>query len=211
MAIDLNMEIKSPFSSDKKKQVYPTKTTMNLAMHEKRIIDGRKAIIYGIIALIVLILLLKFAVFDQFAQINTARASYETAQASVDQIEQKLANYDAVAAEYSRYSNGSTAGSTSASISDILNLIDKNIAPSATVSSVSLDKGVLTVGLTGTTLDTAASIVSGLNNQSIVSAVSVYTATNASSGSDSVSATLVITLKGATSSSSSSTSTGTGK
>ena len=202
MALDLNMEIKSPFGDNKKKQAYPTKTTMNLAMHEKRVIDGRRALIYGIIGLVVLILLLKFAVFDQFAAINTARQNYETAQASVDTLEQKLANYDSVAAEYSRYSNGSATGSTAASITDILNLIDTNIAPSATVSSVSLENNTLTVGLSGTTLDTAASIVAGLNNNSLVSTVSVYTATNGTSGSDSVSATLVITLK---------SSTGTGK
>lgn len=77
----------------------------------------------------------------------------------------------------------------------MLNLVDQQIMPSASVTGINLKNDTLSLSLTNASLDTIGKLVSTLSSQPIVSNVSVSTAaTNATAAQD-VTATMVVTLQ----------------
>jgi hypothetical protein len=172
---------------------YPSKTTMNLAETvTTNETDLRKVIPLAAVLLVAVLLFVKFGVVDMFGQVTERQAALATEQGRVSAIESKLTDYDSVKAEYQGYSSSSSKGEADAV--SVLDMVEQQVMPSASVTGITLKDNVLTLTIQNVTLDTVGKLADVLRGQSLVSNVSVATAkTSASSGSN-VIATVTVTL-----------------
>jgi hypothetical protein len=172
---------------------YPSKTTMNLAETvTTNETDLRKVIPLAAVLLVAVLLFVKFGVVDMFGQVTERQAALATEQGRVSAVESKLADYDSVKAEYQGYSSSSSKGEADAV--SVLDMVEQQVMPSASVTGITLKDNVLTLTIQNVTLDTVGKLADVLRGQSLVSNVSVATAkTSASSGSN-VIATVTVTL-----------------
>ena len=199
MALNWSKEIS--FSGLKKSRAkpnneYPEKTYMNLVVSTKREVDTRKTVITGVIALIAVILVVKFGVFDFYARVNDKVAELNVQQQNLNVLNTGLAKYDAVLSEYESYESISvTADGLVVNAVDALALVDRYIAPSASIMSISLAGDTMAINVTDISLDGVGQLVSTLYAQDMVANVSVATAATAQTASSDVTAALTITLK----------------
>lgn len=199
MALNWSKEIS--FSGLKKSKAkpnneYPEKTYMNLVVSTKREVDTRKTVITGVIALIAVILVVKFGVFDFYARVNDKVAELNVQQQNLNVLNTGLAKYDAVLSEYESYESISvTADGLVVNAVDALALVDRYIAPSASIMSISLAGDTMAINVTDISLDGVGQLVSTLYAQDMVANVSVATAATAQTASSDVTAALTITLK----------------
>ena len=197
----LNWSKKISFSGLKKSRAkpnneYPEKTYMNLVVSTKREVDTRKTVITGVIALIAVILVVKFGVFDFYARVNDKVAELNVQQQNLNVLNTGLAKYDAVLSEYESYESISvTADGLVVNAVDALALVDRYIAPSASIMSISLAGDTMAINVTDISLDGVGQLVSTLYAQDMVANVSVATAATAQTASSDVTAALTITLK----------------
>ena len=199
MALNWSKEIS--FSGLKKSRAkpnneYPEKTYMNLVVSTKREVDTRKTVITGVIALIAVILVVKFGVFDFYARVNDKVAELNVQQQNLNVLNTGLAKHDAVLSEYESYESISvTADGLVVNAVDALALVDRYIAPSASIMSISLAGDTMAINVTDISLDGVGQLVSTLYAQDMVANVSVATAATAQTASSDVTAALTITLK----------------
>lgn len=199
MALNWSKEIS--FSGLKKSKAkpnneYPEKTYMNLVVSTKREVDTRKTVITGVIALIAVILVVKFGIFDFYARVNDKVAELNVQQQNLNVLNTGLAKYDAVLSEYESYESISvTADGLVVNAVDALALVDRYIAPSASIMSISLAGDTMAINVTDISLDGVGQLVSTLYAQDMVANVSVATAATAQTASSDVTAALTITLK----------------
>lgn len=195
MALDWNKEIRFGGSS-KKTAEYPTKTIINLNTVDHATIDLRKAVILGVVLLVLVTCFVKFGVLDFYGQVAAKQNELSQQQAALSQIENKISNYDSVKAEYESY--GSYLSGNSATAVDaitVLNLIDQQIMPVSKATSITLKDNTLSLSLTNASLSTIGDLVNTLSAQPIVSNVSVSTAATSATAAQDVAATMVITLR----------------
>ncbi|NLH91061.1 MAG: hypothetical protein GX481_01105, partial [Atopobium sp.] len=133
----------------------------------------------------------KFGVIDQLARVSQAQAQLAQQQTLVAQTESKLSDYDTIKSEYDTYAL--TSGGSSVSVSEIFNLIDSQVSPSAAINAINLKDNTLTLTLSNVSLETLGTLSNTLKSQQTVSDVSVSTAQSASSTQAST-ATMTITL-----------------
>jgi Tfp pilus assembly protein PilN len=169
----------------------PTKTTMNLYVPDSHTIDKHRAIPLGIALAVAVGLFTKFGVIDQLARVSQAQAQLAQQQTLVAQADSKLSDYDTVKSEYDTYIL--TSGGSSTSVSEIFNLIDSQVPPSAAISAINLKDNTLTLTLSNISLETLGTLSNTLKSQQTVSDVSVSAAQSASSTQAST-ATMTITL-----------------
>ena len=198
MAVDWSKQIS--FSGLKKrtpkaKVEYPEKTYMNLMIKEKSSFDLKGNIPAIVILVIVVVLVLKFGVFDFYARVDAKQAELNAQQQTLNALTAELVNYSAVLEEYEGYESMSIAGDgSSVNTLDVLALIDRYISPVARVSSMSLKGNTLTLVLTDISLDGVGKLSSTLYGQDIVKNVSVSTAATQETASEDVVATMTVTL-----------------
>lgn len=198
MALDWNKEIS--FSGLKKrapkpKDEFPSKTYMNLMVSEKKSFDLRSNIPLIVILLIVVVLVMKFGVFDFYARVDAKQAELNAHQQTLSSLNAELTNYNTVLEEYEGYESMSiTSSGLRVDALEALNLVDRFVAPSARVVSISLVGNTLTLNLTDITLDGVGKLASTLYEQDMVSNVSVSTAATQETASKDVTAAMTITL-----------------
>ena len=109
-------------------------------------------------------------------------------------------------AEYEKYSL--VSGTSGVDASSVLDMIESQVMPSATVSQVTLEDTKLTLTLSNVSLDTVGVIANNVSSQPNVSDVAVSTAQTASDdGSSQVVATITVTLTGSNASTGTNSST----
>lgn len=183
-------------SKAKPNNEYPEKTYMNLVVSTKREVDTRKTVITGVIALIAVVLIVKFGIFDFYGRVNDKAAELGAQQQSLNVLNAGLSNYDAVLSEYESYESISvTENGLVVNAVDALALVDRYIAPSASIMSISLAGETMAINVTDISLDGVGQLVSTLYAQDMVANVSVATAATAQTASSDVTAALTITLK----------------
>lgn len=198
MALDWNKEIS--FSglkkrSPKPKDEYPSKTYMNLMVSDKKSFDLKSNIPLMVVLLIIVVLVMKFGVFDFYARIDAKQAELNSHQQTLSSLNAELTNYNAVLEEYEGYESMSiTSSGLRVDALEALNLVDRFVAPSARVASLSLVGNTLTLNLTNISLDGVGKLASTLYGQDIVENVSVSTAATQETASEDVTATMTITL-----------------
>ena len=198
MALDWNKEIS--FSGLKKrapkpKDEFPSKTYMNLMVSEKKSFDLRSNIPFIVILLIIVVLVLKFGVFDFYARVDAKQAELNAHQQTLNSLNAELTNYNTVLEEYEGYESMSiTSSGLRVDALEALNLVDRFVAPSARVVSISLVGNTLTLNLTDISLDGVGKLASTLYEQDMVANVSVSTAATQETASKDVTAAITITL-----------------
>ena len=198
MALDWNKEIS--FSGLKKrapkpKDEFPSKTYMNLMVSEKKSFDLRSNIPLIVVLLIIVVLVMKFGVFDFYARVDAKQAELNAHQQTLNSLNAELTNYNTVLEEYEGYESMSiTSSGLRVDALEALNLVDRFVAPSARVVSISLVGNTLTLNLTDISLDGVGKLASTLYEQDMVANVSVSTAATQETASKDVTAAITITL-----------------
>ena len=198
MALDWSKEIS--FSGLKKrapkpKDEFPSKTYMNLMVSEKKSFDLRSNIPLIVILLIIVVLVMKFGVFDFYARVDAKQAELNAHQQTLNSLNAELTNYNTVLEEYEGYESMSiTSSGLRVDALGALDLVDRFVAPSARVVSISLVDNTLTLNLTDISLDGVGKLASTLYEQDMVANVSVSTAATQETASKDVTAAITITL-----------------
>ena len=88
----------------KKKDAYPTKTTINFYIKEDKNTGVSTILLYTVFVIVLLFALTKWLVLDLVADLNKEMAAYETNLATLESYQEKLSEYDTINTEYNRYS-----------------------------------------------------------------------------------------------------------
>lgn len=175
---------------------YPSKTTMNMAQAPEPGTRLSNMIVYGILVVLLLILIGRFAIYDQYVALGTAENEAAGLQQQVQQLRSGLADYQTVSDEYAKYSYGYQNQTEAALFGrlQMLDVIDRYVAPYGTVSSVTIAGNTASVTLTSSTLADTGALVDGLRKLDSVADVSVSTATTKPGTSGTVVITVVISF-----------------
>ena len=199
MALDWSKEISFAGlrqARPKPKDVYPTKRYMNLAVADKKTVEVRNLVQKIIVLVVVVVLFLKFAVFDFVFGVSTKQAELAQKQAELAQVESQLVGYDEVLAEYSTYESA-RMGNDGINVPtlDALALVDDVVRPVAEVTALEYDSNQLTLTLANASLGTLGELLSVLQDNPIVADVSVANSAAGQSGSGVVLTSMTITLQ----------------
>lgn len=183
----------------KKKLQYPAKATLNLVMRERSMNSLSTVLPVFLVLLFAVGAFAKFAVIDRLLEAGTARASLAAAQAVLTGAEAANADYASISAEYSRYFFTGFTKEEAAAVDrmEILALLEQQLMAAAQVSAVSVTGNIMTVSISGVTLQELSDLIRDLKAHEIVSDVSVYTAetqAGRTDGGKTAAATMTITL-----------------
>lgn len=159
-----------------KKNVYPSKTTLNLVIKDRPPYYARAILLGILIGIIVIGAFAKFAVIDRISAANNLAREAETEQARYEQLVSDNAIFAEVRAEYEKYFTKVGDGASYADSMEALALIEKDLMTVGQLQSATLSKNELSVVLTGIDLEQTSSIVKALYSNPIVAAVSVSSA-----------------------------------
>lgn len=170
------LSIGNPFQ--KRKEVYPTKRTMNLYFRVDRTTAPATISLYVLFGLVVVLALFKVLFLDLWMgakqlEERVLALEEETAAQLVE-----LKEYDWVQEEYLRLSLTEEELSQ-VDIMELLALVDGVIRPQAEVSQVSISENRVMLTFSGVTLREAADLVAQLEKSPLVTATSVDTAVSA--------------------------------
>lgn len=180
MANMVNLKPSSePNTAGKKKKntAVPTKQTINF-VHSQRDLDPKRIALAAAVVVILLAVVAKFGIIDQENKRTLAQSELAAQQTELAQVNEKLAGYDELAAEYGRYSYG-LMNEREISLVDrmeALELLEDHVLKVATIEDFALNENVLTLNIHGVTLDRASKIVKELESSPLVESASVYSA-----------------------------------
>ena len=177
---------------------YPEKTHINLAVADKKTVELRQALPVGILLLVLVLLFVKFGVYDFVDRVNQKSTELAQQRQQLSLYEQQLIDYDKVLSEYQSYeAKNLTADGVSFDSLDALRLVDETVAPVARVVSIDCKNGVITLNLADTSLDSIGSLVNKLYERPEVANVSVSSASTGKNASGATTVAMTITLVGA--------------
>lgn len=161
----------------KKKDNYPTKTTINLYYKEDKSAGISTFTLYVIFIIVILMALSKLFVFDVIADLNKAEAKYEDYKATLDTYMDSLANYDEVNAEYSKYSYSYLSDQEKIQDRmDVLGMLEATVYAKSNVQSMSISGDVISVNLTDINLEETSVLAKSIEGYDMVETVNVNTA-----------------------------------
>ena len=201
MALDWSKQIS--FSGLKRrkaspKAVYPEKTRMNLLSGEQGSGLAPRSVLTGVLVVILAALVIKFGVFDFYARVGAKQAELSAQKETLAAMTAALSEYDEVAAKFESYESANIMSSgLVVNALDALSLVDRCVAPNATVASLTLSEDTLSLKLANTTLDQVGQIVASLEEQDIVADVLLSTAATQQSEASGITATVTVTLQAA--------------
>ena len=161
----------------KKKDNYPTKTTINLYYKEDKSAGISTFTLYVIFIIVILMALSKMFVFDVITDLNKAEKQYNEYQATLDTYMSSLADYEKVNDEYNKYSYSYlTDQEKIQDRMDVLKMLEATIFANSTVQSVSISDDIISANLTDIDLEKTAVLAKALEEYEIVENVTVNTA-----------------------------------
>lgn len=175
--MNLNMEI------GKKKEVYPSKKTINL-YYQEEVSSKISTLVLDIVFVVVVVLgLLKFAFFDILVERNDAAEKLETLQRTLDQQLAVLQNYDKVADEYSRYSYKILVdGMEYQDRIEILSMLESTVFKDGSISNVSISGNMISLSFRGLNLDECAQLIKEIQSYEMVENVMISNQTGNANG-----------------------------
>ena len=179
-----------------KKVVYPSKTTMNLAMKEKSPFRPSRLIPPLLLVLALLGVFGKFAVVDRLAAVQEAQAQLAQLQEQRDTLLEATADFDDLSLAYAKYSHDWMTPEMLAAIpgGEILDLVQQYIMPVATVRSVDSSGSIIALQLGGLDLAGTSQLVDTLYALPTITDVQVNTAESKHPSAKVNDVTLVITM-----------------
>ena len=173
---------------------YPDKTSINLLMRDNSVRDPKFQIILFVIFAVVLALFVKFLVVDKLAEAYDAEKAYTQMQTQIDQLRASNEKYDQVREEYSHYGNGylNDEEKIEQNRMAMMRVIQRNVISKSEIQSVEISGNVATLTIDNIRLKTVSDIVSSLEDDDIVSFVTVSTAGTNTDSNALVTATVII-------------------
>lgn len=173
MKLDLNAPI-----TGKKKDVYPSKKTINLYYKEDKTTRPSTIALYALFIAVVLLAVSKVIVFDRLDELSKVQIEAEELQAHYDAQMETLRDYKEVSSQYSRYSfSYLREDEILCDRMDILAMLEQTVFVYGKVDTVSITEDVISINFTGTNLEETAQLVKLVEGYEIVSNVEVNTAT----------------------------------
>ena len=161
----------------KKKDQYPTKTTLNLYFKDDKSAGISTFTLYLIFIVVMLVALSKMFVFDLVADLTAAQTQYTQYQTILDAYNVQLENYEEVNDEYNRYSYSYL--SEQEKIQDrmeVLAVLEQTVFAKGNVASISISGNMISITLNDIELNETAALAKMLEEKEMVERVSVNTA-----------------------------------
>lgn len=164
----------APNDAAKRNRPTPLKPTLNLYFKEKSPL--RLTVVIPCVAVIVVFaaIFAKFAVIDRFAALAEREAELAREREAYEALVNSYADYDKVAEEYGKYSYTGYDRSIADRL-DILDLLEREVFPVATVKRLSVSGNALSMTLEGLTLDQVSELLGRLEADPLVTHVTVRT------------------------------------
>ena len=166
-----------------RKAVMPTKTTLNLAIKEKKELRLSRTVPAVLAVLVCAALFGKFAVADRFAAADTAERAVAARRAELTAIEQSCADYDDVQHTYNQYTY-TGFDRTIADRLEVMALLEREVYPVGTVRTLSIAGKTVTLTVSDMTLEQLSNLISRLETDPMVANVAISTATYSGYASD---------------------------
>lgn len=178
-----------------KREVYPTKRSMNLYFKLDRTTKPATAFLYILFALAVLLALSKVLIYDPWSAAEQLEARAVAVETETENQLLELQEYDQVREDYLRATptQWELAG---ADPTEVLDLIDSVVRPAAEISQISVTDNQVLLSFSGVTLGEAADLVSRLEQSPLVTGASVDTAVTTGENQSLVEVHVYFTLAG---------------
>lgn len=173
MKIDLNAPI-----TGKKKDVYPSKKTINLYYKEDKTTRPSTIALYVLFIAVVLLAVSKVVIFDRMDELAKVEAQLVEKQNHYEEQMANLKEYKEISSQYSRYSFSYLRDDEK--LCDriaVLEMLEETVFAHSNVENVAITADVVSVNLSGTNLEETAKLVQMVEGYDIVSHVEVNTAT----------------------------------
>lgn len=174
---------------------YPSKKVMNF-VHDEQAKTDRHAIVVFIIFLLFLAVFTKLFVINPLNKVNQLESNYNQMAAQVQQYQETLGNYDSVKAAYDDKAGSFLSDDEKQELNrtDILDMIQEDVAPYVGISSIKIAGAQVSVFTDDTTLDTVSGIIARLQADARNGYVTVTTTSSSDqSNNDLVQADIEIT------------------
>lgn len=177
-----------------RKNKYPVKTNINLVQKGRR---GRNR---GFVLLAVTAVILGGMLFTRFAILAPLKAADDAqamalrSEAALLELKGSTANYDVLLPQFEAERLTRSPLNGQANPLKCLALIEERLLPGAKISSFTIASPIITVRLSGVTLNQVSSLYQGLIASDMVSSVQVYTASTESDQTRMVTASMNIML-----------------
>lgn len=166
-------DLKGMFAGTKQTK-YPTKTTINMAACGRTEAAGRTFVIGMAVIAVLVLLMVKFCVFDQYARLSRAEADYNSVYQKNQELTEKVKNYDDIILEYracsmSFISDENDENFVGVDRKDVLDLIETVMMKRGQVVSVEIYDDTAKVSMKGMNLKEISAMIKSLKTSSVVS------------------------------------------
>lgn len=166
-------DLKGMFAGTKQTK-YPTKTTINMAACGRTEAAGRTFVIGMAVIAVLVLLMVKFCVFDQYARLSRAEADYNSVYQKNQELTEKVKNYDDIILEYracsmSFISDENDENFVGVDRKDVLDLIETVMMKRGQVVSVEIYDDTAKVSMKGMNLKEISAMIKSLKTSPVVS------------------------------------------
>lgn len=166
-------DLKDMFAGTKQTK-YPTKTTINMAARGRTEAAGRTLVIGMAVIAVLVLLMVKFCVFDQYARLSRAEADYNSVYQKNQELTEKVKNYDDIILEYracsmSFISDENDENFVGVDRKDVLDLIETVMMKRGQVVSVEIYDDTAKVSMKGMNLKEISAMIKSLKTSPVVS------------------------------------------
>ena len=166
-------DLKDMFAGTKQTK-YPTKTTINMAACGRTEAAGRTFVIGMAVIAVLVLLMVKFCVFDQYARLSRAEADYNSVYQKNQELTEKVKNYDDIILEYracsmSFISDENDENFVGVDRKDVLDLIETVMMKRGQVVSVEIYDDTAKVSMKGMNLKEISAMIKSLKTSPVVS------------------------------------------
>lgn len=166
-------DLKDMFAGTKQTK-YPTKTTINMAACGRTEAAGKTLVIGMAVIAVLVLLMVKFCVFDQYARLSRAEADYNSVYQKNQELADRVSDYDEVMLEYRAYSMSFISDKNDENFvgvdrKEVLDLIETVMMKCGQVVSVEIYDDTAKVSMKGMNLKEISAMIKSLKTSPVVS------------------------------------------
>lgn len=166
-------DLKGMFAGTKQTK-YPTKTTINMAVCGRTEAAGKTLVIGMAVIAVLVLLVVKFCVFDQYARLSRAEADYNSVYQKNQELADRVSDYDEVMLEYRAYSMSFISDKDNENFvgvdrKEVLDLIETVMMKRGQVLSIEIYENTAKISMKGMNLEEISEMIRSLKNSPIVS------------------------------------------
>lgn len=166
-------DLKGMFAGTKQTK-YPTKTTINMAACGRTEAAGKTLVIGMAVIAVLVLLVVKFCVFDQYARLSRAEADYNSVYQKNQELADRVSDYDEVMLEYRAYSMSFISDKDNENFvgvdrKEVLDLIETVMMKRGQVLSIEIYENTAKISMKGMNLEEISEMIRSLKNSPIVS------------------------------------------